>query len=80
MRCWSIDAGQQKQMKFFKQICGIQVPALDDENFSMRVLVSENLYRFRAESGTENLGSMSKLCLIDIFAARSRLNVKREQN
>ena len=26
------------------------------------------------------LGSMSKLCFIDIFAAKSRLNVKREQN
>ena len=50
MRCWSINAGQQKQMKFFKQICGIQVPVLDDENFSMRILVGENLYHFRAES------------------------------
>ena len=51
MRCWSINAGQQKQMKFFKQICGIQVPVLDDEKFSMRKLVSENLYHFRAKSG-----------------------------
>ena len=33
MRC-SINAGQQKQMKFFKQIYGIQVPVLDDEKFS----------------------------------------------
>ena len=51
MRCWSINAGQQKQMKFFKQIYGIQVPVLDDEKFSIRVLVSENLYHFRAEPG-----------------------------
>ena len=47
-------------MNFFKQIYGIQVPVLDDEKFSMRVLVSENLYHFRAKSG--NLCAKQETC------------------
>ena len=51
-------------MKFFKQIYGIQVPVLDDEKFSMRVLVSENLYHFRAESG--NLCAKQETCVEEL--------------
>ncbi|KAK4563916.1 hypothetical protein RGQ29_006127 [Quercus rubra] len=38
-------------MKFFKQICGIQVPVLDDEKFSMRKLVDHSIVESFAQGG-----------------------------